>query len=113
MIAGALADIRLGGPENMQSRDDILTDLLDLKADLSSQYKVCAVGVFGSLVHDNQHDNSDIDLLVDFDGDASMFDLVRLGLFLETRWGCKVDIVPRESVRTELRDAILDDAIYV
>ncbi len=45
---------------------------------------------------------SDIDVLVDFQEDADLLDLVGLGLFLEERLGRRVDVVPRKALRKEI-----------
>lgn len=52
-----------------------------------------AVRVFGSIARGDDRPDSDIDLLVDFDEDASLFDLAGLGQELETLLGRSVDIV--------------------
>lgn len=53
------------------------------------KYKVREIGVFGSVVRGEQSKESDIDVLVDFQEDADLLDLVGLGLFLEERLGRK------------------------
>jgi len=97
----------------MQSAQDILDALKELKPELLGHYPVKEIGLFGSFVHGEQNEASDIDLLVDFGEEASMFDLVRLALFLEERLQCKVDIIPKESLRAEIRDEVLREAVVV
>ena len=97
----------------MQTRQDILDALKALKPDLLAHYPVKEIGLFGSFVHGEQNEASDIDLLVDFDEEASLFDLVRLALFLEERLNRKIDIVPKESLRAEMRDEVLQEAVVV
>ena len=57
------------------------------------------------------HADSDLDLLVDFDEGANLFDLVGLQQFLEEKLGCKVDLVSRRSLRAELRTSVLNEMI--
>jgi predicted nucleotidyltransferase len=52
-----------------------------------------------------------LDLFVDFDEGANLFDLVGLQQFLEEKLECKVDLVSRRSLREELRAAVLDEMI--
>jgi hypothetical protein len=52
-------------------------------------------------------------LLVDFAEGATLFDLVGLGLFLEEKLGCPVDVVPRRALRREIRDEALNQAVPV
>ena len=54
-----------------------------------------------------------MDLLVDVDAGATLFDLVGLQQFLEDKLGCKVDVVTRRSLREELRAAAFSEAIYL
>ena len=94
-------------------RDDILTTLRALRDELNTRFRVREISLFGSVVHEKETSSSDIDLLVDFDEQASLFDLVGLGIYLEETFDRKVDVVPRESLRPEIRDVVLAEAIVV
>ena len=59
------------------------------------------------------HADSDLDLLVDFDDNANIFDLVGLGQYLEGVLGCKVDVVSRRSLREEIRASVLNEMIRI
>ncbi len=74
---------------------------------------VRALSLFGSLARQEQAPSSDVDLLVDFAEGATLFDLVGLGLFLEEKLGCPVDVVPRRALRREIRDEALKKAVPV
>jgi predicted nucleotidyltransferase len=54
-----------------------------------------------------------VDLLVDFAAGVTLFDLVGLGLFLEEKLGCPVDVVPRRALRREIRNEALNQAVPV
>ena len=97
---------------NNLTRSEILKTLRDLKPELA-RYKVKEIGLFGSFVREAQTVSSDIDVLVDFDEDASLFDLVRVGDFLEEKLHRKVDVVPKESLRQELRDSVLREMVVL
>ena len=60
-----------------------------------------------------ENDKSDIDVLVEFEKEANLLHLVGLSLFLEEKLHIPVDIVPYDSVREEIRDYILKEAIYL
>lgn len=49
--------------------------------------------VFGSVARGTDLPGSDLDLLVDFDDEASLFDLARLHLRLEELLGIRVDVI--------------------
>ncbi len=94
-------------------KDDILRILGDVKEEAKQNYKAKIVGIFGSYARGNEGEKSDIDILVDFDENASLFDLVGLSLFLEEKLNCKVDVVPRRSLREEIKPYVLQEAIYL
>ena len=81
------------------------------KDEIRRSYRAEIKGIFGSYARGDFHADSDLDLLVDFDEGANLFDLVGLQQFLEEKLGCKVDLVSRRSLRTELRTSILNEMI--
>ena len=93
--------------------DDYLAVLRAKRAILAEQFKVNNIGIFGSFVRGEQHENSDIDILVDFEDDADLFDLTGLALFLEQVFQRNVDVVPKAALRSELRPEILREVISV
>lgn len=93
-------------------KDDILKTLSALKPELA-QYKVKELALFGSFIRGEQNPSSDIDILVDFDEDASLFDLIRIGDYLEKKMALKVDIIPKESLRQELQESVLKEMVVV
>ncbi|MGC8767440.1 MAG: nucleotidyltransferase family protein, partial [Brevinematia bacterium] len=81
---------------------------------IKRDYKAEIVGIFGSYVRGEQKRGSDLDLLVKFYDGATLFEFVGLAIFLEEKLGIKkVDIVPYDTVRDEIRDKILNEAIYL
>ena len=81
------------------------------KDEIRQRYKAEIKGIFGSYARGDFHADSDLDLLVDFDEDANLFDLVGLQQFLEEKLGSKVDLVSRRSLREELRTSVLNEMI--
>ena len=81
------------------------------KDEIRRSYRAEIKGIFGSYARGDFHAGSDLDLLVDFDEGANLFDLVGLQQFLEEKLGCKVDLVSRRSLRAELRTSILNEMI--
>lgn len=94
-------------------KNGILKTLESLKECVRKQYKAEIKGVFGSYVRGEAKRGSDIDILVDFYRGASLLDLVGLSSFLEKKLKHKVDIVPRSSIRQELKKEILKEAIFL
>lgn len=95
----------------MKSKQEILSLIKALQGEMKQRYKVKEIGVFGSVVRGEHQQTSDIDVLVDFEEGADLFDLVGLGLFLEEKLGQKVDVVPKRALREEIKGAILKEVV--
>lgn len=69
-----------------------------------------SAGLFGSVARGEDTATSDVDLLVDFDEDSSLFDLLHLQDELSQLLGCQVDVVSMRALKP--RDThVLDDAV--
>lgn len=90
---------------------DILIKLKELKPAITVRYKAKEIGLFGSFARGEQNVNSDIDILVEFEEAADLFDLMGLALYLEEVLDRKVDIVSRRALKTELKQSILQEVI--
>ena len=89
----------------------LITLLKSLQLEAKQKYKASIKGVFGSYARNTASADSDLDLLVEFDEDADLFDFTGLGDFLETNIRCKVDLVTPNALRQEIRDKVLSDLI--
>jgi predicted nucleotidyltransferase len=69
------------------------------------------VRVFGSVSRGEDTHESDIDLLLDLPPGTTLFALSRLEADLSRILGAHVDVVSAESLRANLRDRVLDEAI--
>ena len=87
--------------------------LKSLKSEVRQAYKANLKGVFGSYVRDEAKEDSDIDILVEFQEGATLFDLAGVGNFLEEKLQCKVDIVSQRAIREELKPYIYNELISV
>jgi len=92
---------------------DIVAKLTELKPTITAQYRVKEISLFGSFVRGEQAENSDIDLLAEFDENADLFDLIGLELFLEDTFKRAVDVVPKQVLRAELRDTVLQQVVAI
>lgn len=72
---------------------------------LGRAHHVSHVRVFGSVARGEDDEDSDIDLLVDLEPHADLFDLAALDLELEGLLGHPVDIVPSRMLRPHVREA--------
>jgi len=87
--------------------------LRDLKPQIRKRFKAKEIQFFGSNVRGEQGEGSDIDILVEFEEGADLFDLVGLATFLEEELQRKVDVIPKQALREELRDSILREAVPI
>jgi predicted nucleotidyltransferase len=94
-------------------RDQTLALLSNLKPTLARQFGVTQLALFGSTVRDEAGDNSDVDILVDFDGPATSARYFGVQFCLEDALGCAVDLVTEKALRSELRPFIKKEAIDV
>jgi hypothetical protein len=60
---------------------------------IAARHHASRVRLFGSAARGDDRPDSDIGLLVDFDRDSSLFDLMRMTRELETLLGRAVDVV--------------------
>jgi predicted nucleotidyltransferase len=97
----------------MQGSEDIQAGLAACKAQLQEEYPIRALGVFGSYARGEQHPESDLDVLVEFDGPVTLFDLVRLENELTRMLGIDVDLVTRDSLKPRIETRVVDDVVYV
>jgi predicted nucleotidyltransferase len=95
------------------SLDEIKELIEQHKPELKRQFHVDKIGVFGSYARDTQKKRSDIDFLVTFDADISLFARVDLNIYLMELMGRKVDVIPHDNLRPELREYVLKDLIYL
>lgn len=97
----------------MKTVENIKLQLNRLKEEAKTKYKAEIIGIFGSYARGEAKTTSDIDILVEFDKDADLFDLVGLSIFLEEILGIEVDVVPRDAIRPELKETILSEIVPV
>lgn len=69
------------------------------------------IGLFGSAARNTHTRDSDLDFVVEIE--KKSFDTyMDLKFFLESLFGCKVDLVLPNTIKPRLKKHILDEAIY-
>lgn len=76
-------------------------------------YGIKRAGIFGSFTNSNQHDSSDVDVLVDTSNRISLLEFVRIKLHLEDVLGRKVDLVEYDSIKPRLKNRILSEEVRI
>ena len=87
--------------------------LTQSKPTLVARYGVTQLTLFGSTARNAARNDSDIDVLVAFDGPTTSERYFGVQLYLEDLFGCKVDMVTEKALRAELRPFIEKEAVRV
>jgi len=83
------------------------------KPDLEARFSVTRLALFGSTARDVATSESDVDVLVAFDGPATSKKYFGVQFYLEDLFGCKVDLVTEKALRPELRSCIEQEQLNV
>ncbi|HXF08751.1 MAG TPA: nucleotidyltransferase family protein [Candidatus Acidoferrales bacterium] len=94
-------------------RDQALKLLAQSKPALAERFGVTRLALFGSTVRDAARADSDVDVLVEFDGPATSARYFGVQFYLEDLLGCPVDLVTDKALRAELKPFIEREAIHV
>ena len=109
-----MSDIRWKrGGEYTMDRARVLGLLTQSKPMLAERYGVTRLALFGSTVRGAARSESDIDILVAFDGPATATRYFGVQFFLEDLLGRPVDLVTERGLRAELRPFIEEEAVGV
>ncbi|MBD3391678.1 MAG: nucleotidyltransferase [Chitinivibrionales bacterium] len=95
------------------NRREIVDTLGSLRQELAARFKVTSIGMFGSVARNEQSSTSDVDLLVEFEESADLFDFVGAAQYIEEALGFKVDLVPARALRAELKAPVEQELIRI
>ncbi|MBI3374598.1 MAG: nucleotidyltransferase family protein [Betaproteobacteria bacterium] len=87
--------------------------LTQSKPVLAARYGVTRLALFGSTARDAAGSESDVDVLVAFDGPATSERYFGVQFHLEDMLGCPVDLVTEKALRPELRPFIEKEVVRV
>ena len=96
----------------MASLIDIIKILRENKAMLKQNYSVTKLGLFGSYVRGDNSENSDIDILAEFEKSPGL-EFVDLADELEKLLNVKVDLVSRYAIHDRFMKYIEKEIMYV
>ena len=85
----------------------------NLKGEVEREYSVKKIGMFGSVARNEETEQSDIDLLVEFSKPVGFVTFMRLEHFLSQRLGERVDLVTADSLKPAIRQDVLAEVVYV
>ncbi|MDP1900233.1 MAG: nucleotidyltransferase family protein [Rubrivivax sp.] len=94
-------------------REQTLALLTEHKPALEARFGVTKLALFGSVARGTARADSDVDVLVDFDGPATSKRYFGVQFYLEDLLGSPVDLVTESALRPRLRPYVERDAIDV
>ena len=94
-------------------RQHVLDILRANKPELQRRFPITRLALFGSTARNTAKSDSDVDLLVDFDGPATAKHFFGVQFYLEDLLGCPVDLVTEKALRPEFRPSIYQELINV
>ena len=99
----------------MLTQKEILTFLRNNKELFAEKYSLEKIGIFGSFARNEQTENSDIDLLVEYKKNTEkLYDIEdNFRIMIKEKFNKKVDICSIKWIKPIFKSLILKDAIYV
>lgn len=95
----------------MKDLATVIEELRRLRPELAKRYPIKELGVFGSYARGEQRPDSDLDILVDFDGPVGLLDFVGLQQDLSDRLGVDVDLVMAEAPKPRIWQRIRAEVV--
>lgn len=96
----------------MLTKNEILEKLGELKPTLYTEFNVKEIGLFGSYSDNEQNEDSDIDILVEFEKPVG-WKFFTLEKYLEDIFHRKVDLVTRKALKKQLKDRIINQTLFL
>lgn len=95
------------------TRDELLALLTQHKPVLAERFGVTSLRLFGSFARGTAREDSDVDVLVSFDGPATAKRYFGVQFYLEDLLRRDIDLVTEDALRTRLRPYVERDALAI
>ena len=79
---------------------------------LRKKFPIASLAVFGSYVRDEQSKSSDVDIMVEFNGDVG-WEFLELKEELESLLKVKVDLISRRGIKPRYWEFLKEKMVYV
>lgn len=83
------------------------------KLELSKKYPISEMGLFGSYARGDFSEQSDIDILIDFNDRIDGFDYIKIAHHLEDTFGQRIDLVSRKGIKASYLPYVENNLIHV
>ena len=94
-------------------REEVLARLRERLPLLRAQYGIESLALFGSVAREDARPDSDIDLLVTFEGAPTFAGYMGLKEDLEALLGCPVDLVTPGGLKARIREKVFAELFHV
>jgi predicted nucleotidyltransferase len=97
----------------MLSLQQVKNSLTSVKPYLQQKYNISTMSIFGSYAREEQTNQSDIDILVEFQKTPDLLTFIEIEEFLNKKLKSVVDLVPQRKLKSQLKSQILKEAISI
>ena len=94
-----------------QTTDELRARLAEALPALRARHPIRTIGVFGSWARGEQTPQSDVDLLIEFDGPVGLFEFFAVQGKLEDVLGVEVDLTTPAGLRPRLVDRVMREVL--
>jgi uncharacterized protein len=94
-------------------REEAISALRAYLPEIRREFGVRRIALFGSTARGEAEEESDLDILVDFEKDPTFLSFMGLKAFLEDHLGRKVDLVTSDALKPRLRPIVEREAVDV
>ncbi len=92
---------------------DAISTLKEHEKLIRQEFGVKRIGIFGSFARGEEREDSDLDVLVEFEEGQKTFDnYMDLKFYLEDLFGREVDLVTEKALKRQLKDIIMKEVVY-
>ena len=96
-----------------KSFDEIKKIIKKHKDELKEKYSVKEIGIFGSFVRGEAKEDSDVDILVEFEKPIGFFKFLELEEYLSNLIGREVDLVCKKALKPHIGKHILEEVVTI
>lgn len=101
--------------DTMLNGNDIIKFLSDYISFLKDEYHISRLGLFGSFARNEQNDNSDIDIILEFqEGTENIYERKNaLREFLSKHFQRDVDLCREKYLKPYVKDYLKNEIVYI
>jgi uncharacterized protein len=96
----------------MKTMEEVKSIISQQKSRLHKEFGVTELAVFGSYSRNSQNEQSDIDIMVEFERPVGL-EFIELAFELERLLDLKVDLVSRKGIKPRYFESLKEELIYV